>query len=72
MRKRNYKGRVQKRVLPKSREKVRIYDEIQHTFSYMLNLSQSVRMLFHLKCRKMIKRPLPGLVFTLQCSLLVV
>lgn len=32
MRKRNFKGRVQKRVLSKSKEVVRTYDEIQYAF----------------------------------------
>ena len=42
MRKRNYKGRVQKRVLPKSREVVRTYDEIQNAFVDLLMDSDDI------------------------------
>lgn len=36
MRKRNYKGRVQKRVLSKSEEVVRTYDEVQYAYADVL------------------------------------
>ena len=57
MRKRNYKGRVQKRVLSKSKEVVRTYDEIQYCYADVLQNDDIVE---EFKCNVLLEGLLEG------------
>lgn len=57
MRKKNFKGRVQKRVLSKSKEVVRTYDEIQYSYADVLQNDDIVE---EFKCNVLLEGLLEG------------